>query len=165
MGLKGDRDIKVDRIDCFLNEAATRGVIATSSTAGSGVALDNTAQLATIAANPSGQKPIGVLMHDVVDIDVTRQFLNTQKNEVPVGSKVQLLTDGWIVTDDVEVGTVIAEEAAYIGNSGQFATAAAIAGYGAAVTEESNATSYPMVGRFQTTKDQDGYVKIQVNIK
>ena len=165
MGLKGDRNIYQDRVDCFLNEAATRGVIATNSTYGSGVSLDNTAQLVTIAAAPSGSKVAGVLMHDVVDIDVTRSFLNTQKNEVAKGSKVRLLTEGFVVTDDIETGTITGDEAAYVGQSGLFANAAAIASYGCAVTEESNATSYPMVGRFETTKDQDGYAKIQINIK
>lgn len=164
MGLKGDRNIKEDCIDFYLNEAATRGVIATISTVGSGVSLDNPAQLATIAANPSGSKVAGVLMHDVVDIDTTRYFLNTKKNEVVKGSKVQIAKEGFIVTDDIEAGTVTAGEAAYIGNSGLFATDAAIAGYGCTVTEESNATSYPKVGRFLTTKDQDGYCKIDIEI-
>ena len=164
MGLKGDRIIKEDCIDFYLNEAATRGVIATISTVGSGVSLDNPSQLATIAANPSGSKVAGVLLNDVVDIDTSREFLNTRKNEVIKGSKVQLAKEGMIVTDDIEVGTVTAGEAAYIGNSGQFATDAAIAGYGCAVTEESNATSYPKVGRFLTTKDENGYCRIDIEI-
>jgi len=165
MGLKGDRKIYQDKIDCFLNEAATRGHIATYSTYGSGVSIDNAAQLVTIAAAPSGTKVAGVLMHDVVSVDTTRAFLNTQKNEVPVGSKVQLLTEGEITTDNLEVGTITGGQAAYIGQSGLFANATAIASYGCAVTEESNATSYPMVGRFLSTKDEDNYVKIEINIK
>ena len=164
MALKGDRRIVNDKVDCFLNEAATEGVIATYSTYGSGVAMDNTKQLVTIAADPSGQKVAGVLVGNVVSIDVTREFLNTQKNEVPVGSKVHLVTDGFLVTDDIEDGTITAGGAAYVGHSGLFATAAAIAGYGALVTEDANATVFPMVGRFVTTKDQGGFAKVEIDI-
>lgn len=164
MGLKMDREVYQSKVDCFLNEAASRGKITTYSTYASGIALDNSAQLVTIAANPSGTKVAGVLVGDVVDIDTTRQFLNTQKDEVVKGSKVTLITEGWIVTDNLEAGTVTGGEAAYIGNSGNFATAAAIAGYGCAVTEESNATTYPKVGRFLSTKDENGYAKVEVNI-
>jgi len=164
MGLKMDREVYQSKIDCFLNEAASRGKIACYSTYASGIALDNSAQLVILAANPSGSKVAGVLTADVVDIDTTRQFLNTQKDEVVKGSKVNLITEGWIVTDNLEAGTITGGEAAYIGRSGNFANAAAIASYGCAVTEESNATSYPQVGRFLSTKDENNYVKVEVNI-
>lgn len=164
MGLKGDRVIYRDRIDTYMNEAATRGHLVCSSTVASGVALDDSTQLGTISANPSGNVVIGVLMNDMVDIVATREFLNTQKDQVMKGSKVTLATEGWIVTDNLEAGAITAGEAAYIGNSGNFATDAAIAGYGCAVTEENNATTYRKVGRFDTTKDENGYAKITFDI-
>jgi len=164
MGLKGDREIIQDRIDVYLNEAADRGKIVVGSTAASGAALDNVSQLGTVAANPSGSVALGVLVGDMKDIDPTREFLNTQKDETVKGGKMRLITKGWIVTDNIETGTVTANEAAYVGNSGNFATDAAIAGYGCAVTEESNKTSYQMVGRFQTTKDENGYARIGIDI-
>ena len=165
MALKGDREIYESRVDCFLNEAGTPGCICSFSTYGSGISMDNTKQLVTIAADPSGKKIAGVLVDKVVDIDTTRQFLNTQKDEVVKGSKVHLIKEGWIVTDKIETGTITGGEAAYVGHSGLFATAAAIAAYGCAVTEEANATKFPMVGRFVTTKDELSYCKIDVVIK
>jgi len=166
MGLKSDREIRADRIDVYLNEAANRGEIVTASTYASGVALDNTAQLGTVAADPSGQVVLGVLVGDMKDIDVTRQFLNTQKDESVKGSKMRLVTQGWIVTDNIEAsaGTITAGEAAYVGVSGQFANAADVANYGATVTEESNATTFRMVGRFETIADENGYAKISLDI-
>lgn len=170
MGLRGDRVIYEDRIDVYLNEAASRGLIVSKSTSASGVSLDNTAQLGTVLADPSGARPLGVLMGDFVDIDVTRQFLNTQKNESVKGSKAELATKGWIVTDNIEKGTITGGEAAYVGQSGLFANETAIETvngvlYGCAVSEESNATTFPMVGRFETSKDENGYAKITINIK
>jgi hypothetical protein len=168
MALKGDREIYESKIDCFLNEAATAGSICCYSTYGSGIAMDNIKQLVTLKADPSGQKVAGVLIGAMVDIDTTRQLLNTQKDEVVKGSKVHLVTEGWIVTDKIEVGTITGGEAAYVGHSGLFANAGAIAAYpvgGCAVTEESNATKFPMVGRFETTKDELNYCKIKVMVK
>lgn len=168
MALKGDREIYEARVDCFLNEAGTPGSICCFSTYGSGVSLDNTKQLVTIAANPSGQKVAGVLVDSVVDIDTTRQYLNTQKDEVVKGNKVLLVKEGWLVTNKLETCTPTGGEAAYVGHSGLFANAAAIAAYpvgGCAVTEESNATKFPMVGRFVTTKDELGYCKIDILVK
>jgi len=170
MGLKADRYIRSDRIDVYLNEAATRGHIVTKSTLASGVALDNVANLGTLAANPSGTRPLGVLLGDMVDIDVTREFLNTQQDKTVKGGKMRLVTEGWIVTDEIGVGTVTAGEAAYVGASGQFASASMIENWTGGVgvpnppTEETNATSFPMVGRFDTSKDQNDYARITINI-
>lgn len=169
MGLKADREIYQERVDCFLNEAATAGKICCYSTYASGIAMDNSVQLVTVKADPSGSVVAGVLVGDMVDIDTTRRFLNTQKNEVVKGSKVRLITEGWIVTDNIEAGTITGGQAAYVGQSGLFANATAISTvngvlYGCAVTEESNKTTFPMVGRFETSKDADGYCKIRLEI-
>lgn len=158
MGLKNDRVISEDRIDIYMNEAASRGRIVSVSTVGSGVALDDSAQLGTVAASASGVRALGVTLGDMVDIDATRQFLNTQQDQTLKGGKMQLLTEGWIVTDNLEVGAIAINEKAYIGNSGAFANATAIASYGYAASEDAR------VGRFETTKDQNGYVKINIDI-
>ena len=169
MAIKGDRVIYEDRVDVFLNEAAAKGKIICKSTYGSGVALDDVTQLGTVAADPSGIVVLGVLMNDMVDIDVTRQFLNTQKDEVVKGSKVTLATKGWIVTDNLEQGTITAGEAAYVGQSGLFANEAAIEAvqgvvYGCAVSEDENAATFRKVGRFESSADQNGYVKVSIDI-
>lgn len=166
MGLKGDRVIYEDRVDIYMNEAATRGRIVVKSTAGSGVALDDTTMLGTIAADPSGAVVLGVTLGDMVDIDTTRQFLNTQKDETLKGGKMNLLTKGWIVTDNVEQGTIAAGQDAYIGQSGLFANATAITTvngllYGCAIS----ADAFKKVGRFETSADQNGYHKITIDIQ
>ena len=54
MALKTDRSTLQTDISFFMNEAATRGGIATISTAGSGASMDNGSALVTYAAAPSG---------------------------------------------------------------------------------------------------------------
>ena len=80
MALRTDR-IHIDsQIDYFMNEEAERGGIVVVSTAGSGSAMDQAAQLCTRTyTSISGQKPLGVLMGDMVDIDLTRQHENWHK--------------------------------------------------------------------------------------
>ena len=156
MSIKMDRDIYVDRIDCYINETGDKGQICVLSTAGSGVALDNTSQLVTIAAAPSGKVVAGVLMQEVVDIDSTREFLNTQKDQVDKGGKVNLAKKGWIVTDNVE-GNITAGEKAYVGESGQFANETAMLTIGAI-------SDFQEIGRFDTSKDENDYVRITLEI-
>ena len=72
MALKSDRSTLQTDISFFMNEAATRGGVAAISTGGSGVSLDNGAAVVTYAALPSGKVPVGVLINDMVSIDLTR---------------------------------------------------------------------------------------------
>jgi hypothetical protein len=153
MALKGDMKVVSDDISFFLNEAAERGGVACISTAGSGVALDQSKALVTYKANPSGCVPIGVLLNDMVDIDQSKYQINIYKDEVQKGGKVTLLTNGWVVTNKIEAGsTPTAGANAYLSNSG-LVTATSL---GAAAT--------PLVGRFYSTKDEDGYAKLVVNL-
>ena len=85
MALKTDRSTLQTDISFFLNEAATRGGIACLSTGGSGAAMDQGAALDTYPANPSGKIPVGLLLNDMVNIDLTRQHLNQHKDEVQKG--------------------------------------------------------------------------------
>ena len=59
MSLKGDRNELDTDISFFMNEVATRGLVVSVSTAGSGAAMDNGVALATVKANPSGAYPLG----------------------------------------------------------------------------------------------------------
>ena len=156
MTIKSDRDILVDRIDCYIDEAASQGKIASFSTTASGVALDNPAQLVTVAADASGVAVAGIVMNHVVDIDTTRAFLNTQKDEMDAGGKVNLAKQGWIVTDDI-VGTPTAQESAYVGASGSFATDAEMLLLGAI-------GDFQSIGKFDTIKDENGYARITLDI-
>jgi len=156
MGLKGDRYEVVQDISFFMNEVATRGGIACISTAGSGAALDQSAALATYSATISGAIPLGMLMCDMVDIDQTRQHINWHKDEVQKGQKVRLMLEGWAVTNMIYPGvTPTAGQTAYLAHSGYISTSDIV---GASNPEESK------VGRFMSTKDEDGYAKVYVKL-
>lgn len=157
MALKTDRSTLQTDISFFMNETATRGGIACVSTAGSGSAMDQGAALVTYAANPSGKVPVGLLLNDMVNIDLTRQHLNQHKDEVQKGGKVTLLQKGTVVTDDI-IGTPTAGALAYLAHSGNIA--ASWIG-----TDQSDWTgSAKVVGRFLGTKDEDGYAKVFIDL-
>lgn len=149
MALKGDRHEFDTEISYFMNEVATRGCLVSVSTQGSGAAMDNASALVTVAANGSGANVLGVLLNDMVDIDLTRQHVNFHKDEVVKGSKVTILTKGFVLTDAIS-GTPTAGQAAYVANSGKFTGTSAV--------------GYQAVGRFLSTKDADGFAKVSVNL-
>ena len=70
MALRPDRNEVVTDISFFMNEAAERGVIVTAATQGSGAAMDDSSAAVNIA-NAVGDKPVGLLLNDVVDLDAT----------------------------------------------------------------------------------------------
>ena len=149
MALKPDRvESQVD-ISFFMNTSETRGGVATLSTGGSGVAMDDSAAVVSYAATASGKVPMGVLLNDVVDIDLTRQQINYHKDEVSVGSKVALLRAGQVTTNSID-GTPSAGDKAYVGVSGLITDTAAAGAY--------------QVGTFLSSKDADNYAKVSINI-
>lgn len=149
MALKGDRHELDTDISYFMNETAERGVVVSVSTQGSGAAMDNSAAVATVAAEASGALALGILLNDVVNIDQTRQHVNWHKNEVVQGGKVTILRKGWVVTDQIS-GTPTAGADAYVADSGQIAH-----------TQDGTAQK---IGQFLSTKDADGYAKVAVNL-
>jgi len=102
MALKSDRSTLQTDISFFMNEAATRGGVAVQSTAGSGASMDNGNAVVTYSASPSGKVPVGLLLNDMVNIDLTRQHLNQHKDEVQKGGKVTILRKGYVVTNNIE---------------------------------------------------------------
>jgi hypothetical protein len=155
MALKPDRvELQTD-VSFFMNTTATRGGVASVSTGGSGVAMDDASAVVAYAASTSGAKPVGVLLNDVVNLDLTRQHINWHKDEVQVGGKVTLLQVGQVTTNMV-VGTPSAGAVAYVGASGNFSATAP--------TDNSTEDAVYSVGRFLSSKDADGYVKVAVNI-
>lgn len=157
MALKTDRSVLQTDISFFMNEAATRGGVASISTVGSGAAMDNAAALVTYGANPSGKVPVGLLLNDMVDIDLTRQHLNQHKDEVQKGNKVTLLQKGWVVTSNI-IGSVNAGDPAYLAHSGNLSNADVS-------TDDTDADgSTRLVGRFLSKKDEDGYAKVYIDL-
>ena len=77
MALKADRHELQTDISFFMNEVATRGGIAILSTGGSGAAMDQSNALVTYSASPttaalaiSGIVPVGLLLNDMVNLDL-----------------------------------------------------------------------------------------------
>lgn len=161
MALKPDRDVIQTDISYFVTAIAgadasymQRGGVVVSETGsapGSGAAMDTTAQAVTYATSASGRRAVGLLMNDVVNLDLSRTHLNQYKEEVQVGSKVCLLKQGYVVTNLIDgnvTGTMPAD--AYVKTSGYLTP---ISGAG-----------LPLVGQFLTRADSDGYAKVQINL-
>jgi len=153
MALKSDRIELLTDISFFMNTTAERGGVAgvaVGGTAGSGVSMDDANAVVAYVAAVSGTRPIGVLLNDVVNLDLTRQHINWHKDEVQVGGKVTLLRVGQVTTDRLVSGiTPTAGTPAYVGVSGLVGT---------------SSTNSVQIGTFLSGKDADGYAKVSVNI-
>jgi hypothetical protein len=158
MALKSDRSVLDTDISFFMNEAATRGGVASVSTGGSGAAMDQGEALVTYAALPSGAVPVGLLLNDMVSIDLTRQHLNQHKDEVQKGGKVTLLRKGYVVTSSLEGTSPSAGDPAYVAHSGNLAIEDLASDDGDADG------STRLVGRFLSGVDQDGYAKVYIDL-
>lgn len=151
MALKPYRYVVDDCIDYFWGAStATRGGVASLVTSGSGEAMDNSSAVVGYVTAPSGAVPIGVLMNDVVSIDQTRQHLNQHKDEVQVNSKVTLMKRGVVVTNMI-AGTPAAGDRAYLTGTGIISNTQPI-------------NEAPIVGRFLSIKDQNGYAKVHIDL-
>jgi hypothetical protein len=116
--------------------------------------------LATPTSNPSGTKPAGLLLNDVVNLDLTRTHINWHQDQVQLGGKVTVLKQGFVVTN-VIIGTPTAGAPAYYDASG-FLTATDPSTGG--LSGPAGWAKEMQVGRFQTIKDADGYAKVEINI-
>jgi hypothetical protein len=150
MALKPDRVEAYTDISFFMNETGERGGVVVHLTAGSGSAMDDGSAVVEYAADQSGTNPAGLLLNDVVDLDLTRQHINFHKDEVQKGNKVTLLRQGFVVTDMIVSGvSPTAGEPAYYGADGKLTNVS---------------TNSVQVGRWLSAKDVDGYAKVDINI-
>tara|TARA_B100001564_G_scaffold201230_1_gene169231 strand:+ start:137 stop:586 length:450 start_codon:yes stop_codon:yes gene_type:complete len=148
MALKSDRyELQTD-ISFFYNDGtATRGcAVVHDSTAGSGAAMDQGVNLVKKATSGN---PVGILLNDVVNKDLTRTHLNQYKDEVQKGGKVTVLRKGYVVTNSID-GSPVAGSGAYLSGS--------VAG------NVSMVVSGTKIGAFLSSKDEDGYCKVEVNL-
>ena len=155
MALKADRQELDTDISFFYNEGtAERGGVVVLDTVGSGAALDQAGAKVKYAVATNALFPVGILLNDVVNLDLTRQHINWHKDEVQKGGKVTVLKKGWVVTNLI-AGTPAAGLGAFVddGTAGYIATAAEVAD-----------GKYIQIGRFMSTKDEDGYAKVEVNL-
>jgi hypothetical protein len=151
MALKPDRVESFTDVSYFMNTTGDRGGVVVFSTGGVGSAMDDAdAVVVYPSGTPSGTSPAGVLLNDVVNLDLTRQHINWHKDETQVGGKVTLLRRGQVTTDMLASGqSPVAGDAAYYNGEGKFTT----------VT-----TNSTKVGTFLSSKDSEGYVKVDINI-
>ena len=159
MALKADRHEETTDISFFYNAGtATRGGVVCLADLGlaSGAALDQGENLVayTACAAAGTDRPVGILLNDVVNKDLTRTHLNQHKDEVQQGGKVTVMTRGWVVTNSITGTTPAAGQVAYVSTTGSIASSA---GIGAA-------SGNLAIGRFMSQTDADGYAKVYVNL-
>jgi hypothetical protein len=152
MALKPDRIELLTDVSFFMASTAERGgvVSVVTATSGVGVSMDDGNAVVAYAAVASGAKPVGILLNDVVNLDLTRQHINWHKDETQVGGKVTLLRVGQVTTNQLVAGTTPSAGAdAYVGVSGLIGT---------------SSTNAVKIGQFLSAKDTDGYAKVSVNL-
>ena len=157
MALKADRyELQTD-ISFFYNAGAVSrgGVVVHDSTTASGAAMDQGVNLVKYKTAASTDVPVGILLNDVVNKDLTRTHLNQHKDEVQKGGKVTILRKGYVVTNLI-TGTPNVGDVAYACDqeAGNISTGAPSAAASGALG----------IGRFMTDKDEDGYAKVEVNL-
>lgn len=153
MALKPDRREFFHDIEWNFDAAAERGGIASIKTAGSGGHPGQALNVAAYQADPSGAKPLGILLHDVVSYDTNRQHENFQKGGfvARVGQPITIDRGGRYTTSMVATGvTVAGGDTAYLAASGKLSNV--------------QATGAPRIGTFITAKDADGYAKVQIEL-
>jgi hypothetical protein len=150
MALKPDRIELLTDISFFMNTTAERGGVVSAVTSGSGVAMDDANAVVAYAAAASGAKPLGILLNDVVNYDLTRQHINWHRDEVQVGGKVTVLRQGQVTTNRLVSGiSPTAGTDAYVGANGLVGT---------------SSTNAVKIGQFLSSLSADGYAKVSVNI-
>lgn len=162
MALKPDRSSPTEThydISFFCNTVAEAGGVVCGpsglGTAASGSAMDSSSAVVEYAATPSGRYPIGVLLNNFVNKDLTQQTLNPYKSERQIGDKATVMTKGWVVTNFAGAGlsaNILPGQTAYLGASGNIIHNTVHPLYGASV------------GRFMSKVDQEGYFKVKVDL-
>ncbi len=115
-----------------------------------GAALEHAQRYAFAASNGSGAFPLGVSESKVVNYDLTRQKLNPfNPNEVQTGQKISIIKDGWVNTNYIS-GSPTVGAIAYLAANGYMSS--------------TQLTGYPVVGRFLTAKDSNGYATVDLDL-
>lgn len=157
MALKSDRYEESTDISFFyVAGTATRGgAVCLDDLSASGAAMDQGGNSVVYKVCGDSDVPVGILLNDVVNKDLTRTHLNFYKDEVQQGGKVTVMTRGWVVTDAID-GTPAPGDMAYASNAvaGNIATSAGNAAQSGALA----------LGRFMSAADADGYAKVYINL-
>jgi hypothetical protein len=151
MALRPDRNYNDGvQIAYFMSEVATRGIIVTHSSSASGAGMDDANGVVKIPTGTGDGNPAGLLLHDVVNKDLTQSHLNEHKDEVQLGSKVAVLARGWVVSNMIKTGeTPAAGGAAYFDADGELSATG----------------GSPRIGTWLGAKDADGFAKLAVTVE
>lgn len=157
MALKADRYEESTDISYFYTAGtATRGgVVCLDLLSASGAAMDQGDNTVAYTVAADTDVPVGILLNDVVNKDLTRTHLNWYKDEVQQGGKVTVLTRGYVVTSNVD-GDPVPGDLAY--------ASATVAGNISTTAADAAASGALAIGRFMSAKDVDGYCKVHVNL-
>lgn len=157
MALKADRHEQTTDISYFYDAGtATRGgVVVLDAASASGAAMDQGVNKVRYKQATSTDVPVGILLNDVVDKDLTRTHLNFYKDEVQKGGKVTVLTQGYVVTNMI-TGTPTPGQVAYADS--------VTAGNLTNVAANAAASGNLAVGRWMSNKDAEGYAKVRINL-
>ena len=172
MALKPDRRIlEGTDISFFMNQTAERGVAVALSSAGSGIGMDDVNSYVALptTAFGSGQYIVGILMNDVVSGDLTKFHLNYQRDEVQIGGKVAVCRRGFVVTN-MFAGSPVGGQAAYVGVTATDGKLTGISNYSGpqalapAFGAAFSGGALTRIGTWLTSKDADGFAKLDVNL-
>lgn len=163
MALKPDRNYNpADQLTYYsMFTTGQRGgiVFQVTGVAPVGPGLDDSSQRCEyVNDNTSGRKPVGMLLNDVVNLDLTRTHINFHKDEVQVGQPVTVGVQGEYVTNFIAPGqasglALALPATAYAGPSGFLYSSAGYASSG-----------WPAVGKFMTYVDSQGYARVRLDI-
>jgi hypothetical protein len=155
MALKPDREEMFFDVNNYCNVVSEMGgIVSAVSPGGSGGYPGDKKNQVSYAANPSGAKPMGLLLQNVVDLDTNRLHENWEQAGFNAlkGQKVTLAKDGWYTTNMIPTGVSPAMgDPAYLAASGMISN--------------SQASGAPKVGQFQSAKDADGYARVRINLQ
>lgn len=162
MALKPDRgDSRNTEIRFACGTQAAAGEILIYQTAASGVYGPGSGTL-TVGGkptvikqtNPSGTKPAGMVLHDVISIDESQTHRNYHKYVHKIGEPCEFSKEGWFSTNSY-VGSPTPGATAYLGASGLLCVTPSAAG---------GLVANPVVGEFEGVPDEDGYVSVRLTL-
>lgn len=163
MAIKAPRSFMDGKVSqkYFITTTGTMGqiVFSNTGTAPVGVNLDDPNARVEVIATVSGRQAVGLLLADVVNIDQSRYYLNKNRSEVQINSKVALLLEGEVTLNNLGAGAapatgVVYPTTAYAGPNGNLFHQAGFAGSG-----------YHVVGKFLSGRDADGYAQVSIDVR
>lgn len=160
MSLQESRQVFHTNVGCTVSGVAERGGILSYVPGVEGLCeyADATAVSGQLAL------PAGLLLDDVEDLNYFRHGEYRQRNVVPLGSVVGIVTEGELITDFVEttlagisVGTYAPGDLLYLADDGQVSRSNGTFANGAAAVR-------PLVGRALSSLGADGFLKLRTEL-